>query len=101
MTPEIELKSCQTHQKSIQNGAKSIKHEVSEPSWDKLGTDMPKIKAHLIQNSRFGLHFGVQNPSTITMFCSRFLEVFSDCIFDDFGRLLDLILEVFGMPNGP
>ena len=33
-------------------------------------------------------------------FRHRFLDAFLDAIFDGFGRLLDLILNDFGMPNG-
>ena len=42
------------------------------------------------------------NPKSIKIMNVRhlFLDVFLDCIFDGFERLLDLILVGFGRPNG-
>ena len=77
-----------------------MKNEVWKPSWSDLWAKSVPTTTQRRPNDDFGLHFGDQNPLKIVIFRHRFLDAFLGGIFNGFGRVLDLILEAFGMPNG-
>ena len=65
-----------------------------------LGAIFGRGRYQVAEILRKSLHFGDQNPPKIVNFRHLFLDVFLDGIFDGFERLLELILEGFGRPNG-